>query len=41
MNDKVAEINIASDEALEAMVEADAWEVDDGLFDSLESRKLF
>ena len=42
MKDKVAEINIASDEALEAMVEADAWEADYlPMFDSLEKRKFF
>ena len=42
MKDKVAEINIASDEALEAMVEADAWEADYlPMFDSLEKAEGF
>ena len=42
MKDKVAEINIASDEALEAMVEADAWEADYlPMFDSLRRPKAF
>ena len=42
MKDKVAEINIASDEALEAMVEADAWEADYlPMFDSLEKGRRF
>lgn len=42
MNDKVAQINIASDEALEAMVEADAWEPNYlPMFESLEKAEAF
>ena len=42
MTDKVAQIDIASDEALEAMVEADAWEADYmPMFESLEKAEAF